>query len=134
MTNLERYKEYFKEGTIKYFAVDKDSLEVMNCNDVEECYNCLFHTEEICWAYEDRVKWLLKEAEPIVDWTKIEIDTPVLFRSGGSEKWHKGHYAGHICGDPYVWAYGHTSWTVKELVGVSDRFKPKYIKLSKEGK
>lgn len=57
--------------------------------------------------------WLLEDyEEPEVDWSKVEVDTPILVRDSEDEKWEKGYFAKHENGDVYAWDNGRTSWTV----------------------
>lgn len=61
--------------------------------------------------------WLMEEyEEPEVDWSKVEVDTPILVRHTEDEKWCKRHFA--KCdkyGLVYTWKSGRTSWTEEDL-------------------
>ncbi len=62
--------------------------------------------------------WLLEDyKEPEVDWSKVEIDTPILVRDGEDEEWNKQHFA--ECDGKVVcaWRGGKTSWTEDCVMG-----------------
>lgn len=57
--------------------------------------------------------WLLEEyEEPEVDWSKVEVDTPILVRTVEGAEWTKRHFAKYEDGMVYVWTNGKTSWTL----------------------
>ena len=62
--------------------------------------------------------------EPEVDWSKVEVDTPILVRQGNNGKWLERHFAKYENGDVYAWVDGQTSWTG------ADKIKWKYAKLA----
>ena len=59
--------------------------------------------------------WLLEEyeepEEPEVDWSKVEVDTPILVKYSEKEEWTIRHFARFEDGIVYVWNDGRTSWT-----------------------
>lgn len=56
--------------------------------------------------------WLLEEyEEPETDWSKVEVDTPILVKNHVGDKWLKGHFAEYEGGKIYAWTGGKTSWT-----------------------
>ena len=59
--------------------------------------------------------WLLEEyeepEEPEIDWSKIEVDTPVLVRDNENEEWYQRHFAEYKDGAVYTWNGGGTSWS-----------------------
>lgn len=46
-----------------------------------------------------------------VDWSKVEVDTPILVRRPFDEDWHKRYFAEYRDGGVYAWNGGATSWT-----------------------
>lgn len=46
----------------------------------------------------------------IVDWSKVEVDTPVLV-SNDNKEWIKRYFARYEDGNVYCWLSGKTSWT-----------------------
>ena len=56
--------------------------------------------------------WLLEDyEEPEVDWSKVEVDTPILVRTVEGADWVKRNFAKYEGGMVYVWNNGKTSWT-----------------------
>lgn len=57
--------------------------------------------------------WLLEDyKEPEVDWSKVEVDTPILVRDTEDEGWRKRYFAKYKNGVTYAWNGGGTSWSV----------------------
>lgn len=59
--------------------------------------------------------WLEEEykepAEPEVDWTKVEVDTPILVKDyDESDVWYKRYFSKFEDGKVYSWSNGRTSW------------------------
>ena len=46
----------------------------------------------------------------IIDWSKVEVDTPVLV-SNDNKEWIKRYFARYEDGNVYCWLSGKTSWT-----------------------
>ena len=46
----------------------------------------------------------------IIDWSKVEVDTPVLV-SNDNKEWIKRYFARYEDGNVYCWLNGKTSWT-----------------------
>lgn len=109
MTNREAYKDKLDNilGEVVAVVDGKPAL----CAETS-CCRCLFlvncgepeHKKEI-------IDWLNAEyQEPPVDWSKVPIDTKVLFTDcEGNE--HKGYFAGVEETCLTVWKYGTASWT-----------------------
>ena len=77
------------------------------------------------WTTEAMTDWnYAKLAEPEVDWSKVEVDTPILVRQGKNGKWLERHFAKYENGNVYAWVDGQTSWTG------TDEIKWKYAKLA----
>ena len=60
--------------------------------------------------------WLLEDyeepEEPEVDWSKVEVDTPILVRQTKDGEWLRRHFAKYEDGIVYTWKDALTSWTV----------------------
>ena len=70
--------------------------------------------------------------EPKVDWSGVEVDTPILVRNSEYGEWFKRHFAEYKNGKVYTWDNGYTSWTACGYMGAWN-----YAKLTedeKEGK
>ena len=126
MKNYEKYADEIREykGSSGYFCtkfimphiLKKDSCAGISC---EHC-----HTLQMIWLLED-----YKEPEkPEIDWSKIEVDTPILVKQGKNGEWLERHFAKYENGDVYAWVDGQTSWTG------ADEIKWKYAKLPEDEK
>ena len=47
----------------------------------------------------------------IVDWSKVEVDTPIFVRNSIAEVWKCRHFAEYEDGKVYTWRDGKTSWS-----------------------
>lgn len=116
MTNKEKYYEvlmdYLMAGTAT--AVDKDTGKVMSCPQMA-CSQCKFNKEGIACP-DERLKWLNEEyIEPETDWSKVEVDTPILVKNKEDEPWKVRYFAKYKNGKVLCWNYGRTSYTVHDL-------------------
>lgn len=92
------YKRYFAKYNGKVFAWS-DGRTSWNETDVRAWdYAKLAETEEEC-------------KEPEVDWSKVEVNTPILVRDYESQEWEARHFAKYEDGVIYTWDGGSTSWT-----------------------
>ena len=108
MKNYEKYADKIREyeGThfcdefIKPYILGKDS-----CHGID-CQNC--STRQLLWLLEDY-------KEPETDWSKVEVDTPILVRysEDEDEEWIKRHFAKYENGKVYAWFDGCTSWSTE---------------------
>ena len=56
--------------------------------------------------------WLLEDyKEPETDWSKVEVDTPILVRDFKGSDWFRRHFAKYENGTVYAWDGGDTSWS-----------------------
>ena len=56
--------------------------------------------------------WLVEEyEEPETDWSKVEVDTPILVRDFEGSDWLRRHFAKYENGTVYAWDGGDTSWS-----------------------
>lgn len=74
--------------------------------------------------------WLLEDyEEPEVDWSKVEVDTPILVRNTDNEEWHKRYFARYENGTIYAWVNGRTSWAAIDNDDVTNW---RYAKLAEQ--
>lgn len=110
MKNYEKYADEIRE-------YDGDSI----CTDFIEPYilksinaKCTNTGCVKCHLY--RTIWLLEDyeepEEPKTDWSKVEVDTPILVRICEDGEWLKKYFAKYEDGRVYAWNSGCTSWTV----------------------
>ena len=109
MKNYEKYADEIKRYNGFDFCKDFVKpyiLESDNCNGLD-CIRCSML----------RAIWLMEEykepEEPEVDWSKVEVDTPILVREYEHENWVRRYFAKYEGGKVYVWNNGRTSWTEK---------------------
>ena len=128
MKNYEKYADeirkykvskggFFCNGFIMPYILKKDSCNGVNC---EHC-----HMLQILWLLEDCEE---PEEEPKTDWSKVEVDTPVLVKDKENEEWKKRHFAKYEHGRVYVWNNGSTSWSACRM------YDYKYAKLPEDKK
>ena len=110
MKNYEKYEDEIRKYNGDKFCVDFVQPYILKENGCASI-NC-----EACFMYQ--MIWLLKDyeesKEPEVDWSKIEVDTPILVRctEDEEEEWMKRHFAKYENGVVYAWRDRYTSWTV----------------------
>lgn len=107
MTNYEKNKELLDMYAVADvpWSVNADG-KIFDCYG-NSCEDCIFGATICPW---ERLKWLQEECkEPEVDWSKVEIDTPIYVRDSENEKWKKRYYAGYIGGKVCAFADGKKS-------------------------
>lgn len=127
MLNIEKYKDKL----IELDVIDINKLAIKDgvpyrCNGVS-CDDCDFkNSENGCYIY-GCSEWLFSEyKEPEVDWSKVEVDTPILV-SEDAKGWNKRYFAKFTNGIVYAWMGGATSWTADNEYDVNPW---KYAKLA----
>lgn len=113
---MKNYKKYADE--IKKYKVNKDEyfcdefiiphiLKKDSCAGIS-CEHC--HMLQLLWLMEEYEE----PEEPETDWSKVEVDTPILVRNDGV-KWVKRHFAKYENGLVYAWKDSCTSWTTEDM-------------------
>lgn len=103
MKNYEKYAEEIKNYDGKNF-----------CNNfviptIRKGCECLGSCEQ-CRMLQNI--WLLEEyEEPEIDWSKVEIDTPILVRNYEGHEWARRYFAKYENKTIYAWDNGRTSWS-----------------------
>lgn len=107
MKNYEKYADEIREYIGDYFCTDfvrPNILKTKHCVNM----NC-----DVCQMLQ--TIWLMEEyeepKEPEVDWSKVEVDTPILVKDYEDEAWGKRYFAKYENGAVYAWANGCTSWS-----------------------
>ena len=121
MKNFEKYvnkiKEYGGNNFCSMFVEPHILKSIgLSCGDLT-CGAC--RVLQLVWLTEGG-----DPKDPEVDWSKVEVDTPILVRQGKNGKWLERHFAKYENGDVYAWVDGQTSWTG------ADEIKWKYAKLA----
>ena len=105
MKNYEKYADEIREYKGCNFCIDfvcQHILKIEDC-DYIGCSRC--NMLQMLWLLEDY-------KEPEIDWSKVEVDTPILVRVSEDGDWLRRHFAKYEDGIVYTWKDGHTSWTV----------------------
>ena len=115
MKNYEKYAEKIREyngDSICTDFIEPYILKSINAKCINTgCVKC--HLYRTIWLLEDYEE----PEEPKIDWSKVEVDTPILVRDGEDEEWNKQHFA--ECDGKVVcaWRGGKTSWTEDCVMG-----------------
>ena len=106
MKNYEKYADEIKRYKGTYFCnefIKPNILKTKSCLDMS-CNQC--GILQMLWLLED-----YEEPEELeVDWSKIEVDTPILVKAIDDGKWKKRYFAKYEGGVVYAWDGGKTSW------------------------
>lgn len=89
----------------------KDKL----CGAQSRCLNCpLYKFSCTLKSLDDldKIEEIVMNWES-VDWSKVEVDTPILVRNHEDNEWIKRHFAKYENGRVYAFCDGYTSWTTK---------------------
>ena len=126
MTNLEKYAEEIKNYKGYEFCKDFVKVKILNPLGLKCDIGC-----SRCDMLQ--MMWLMSEytepEEPEVDWSKVEVDTPILVRNGDNEEWNKRYFACYENGTIYAWVSGRTSWAA---IDNDDMYAWKYAKLAEQ--
>ena len=87
----------FCEEFVKRYILEPNNVK---CVDTP-CVKC--HMLQTIWLLEDY-------KEPETDWSKVEVDTPILVKAIDDGKWKKRYFAKYEGGVVYAWDGGKTSW------------------------
>ena len=105
MKNYEKYadkiREYLSDNVFCTEFVEPYILKSDNCNNLS-CSVC--NVIQMLWLLEDY-------EEPETDWSKVEVDTPILVRDFEGSDWFRRHFAKYENGTVYAWDGGDTSWS-----------------------
>ena len=104
MKNYEKYADKIKEYNGENFCKDFIAPYILKSNkcNLDDCGLCNM-LQSI---------WLLEEyKEPETDWSKVEVDTPILVREDDNDEWGRRYFARYKNGTVYAWIGGCTSWS-----------------------
>lgn len=106
MKNYEKYADEIREYNGSNFCSDFVVPYVLKSDDCfNNCSRC--GMQQMIWLLEDY-------EEPEVDWSKVEVDTPILVKEYEESKWTKRYFAKYEDGVVYAWNNGVTSWTAND--------------------
>ena len=105
MKNYEKYADEIREykgDSICADFVEPYILKSINakCTNIS-CVKC--HLYRTIWLMEDY-------EEPEVDWSKVEVNTPILVRHDECDKWSYRYFAKYENGVVYAWHCGCPNW------------------------
>ena len=107
MKNHEKYADEIREYKGDSFCIDFVKPNILKSDDCTNvgCARC--RMLQTIWLLEDY-------EEPEVDWSKVEVDTPILVKEYEESKWTKRYFAKYEDGVVYAWNNGVTSWTAND--------------------
>ena len=111
MKNYEKYGRELKKYRGGMFCDDYVKPDVLKLKKDDECdHDCIR-----CLVLQ--MLWIMEEyEEPKVDWSKVEVDTPILVKNSEDKMWRKRHFAKYKNGNVYAWSDGQTSWTAYDMM------------------
>lgn len=112
MKNYEKYADEIRGYRGCEFCeafIIPNILKSDNCAGMT-CYKC--RMLQMLWLLEDY-------EEPEIDWSKVEVDTPILVRDyeDATISWIRRYFAEYKDGIVYAWNGGCTSWSGKCMTG-----------------
>lgn len=111
MKNYEKYADEIREYNGSNFCIDfvcQHILKIEDC-DYIGCSRC--NMLQMIWLLEE----YKEPEEPEVDWSKVEVDTPILVRDSEDRSWIKRYFAKYENETIYAWDSGCTSWSAYGL-------------------
>lgn len=113
MKNYEKYADEIREyngDSICTDFIEPYILKSINAKCINTgCVKC--HLYRTIWLLED----YKEPKEPETDWSKVEVDTPILVRDTEDEEWLRGYFAKYEDEKVYAWSGGRTSWTAHNM-------------------
>lgn len=101
MYDLGYRKAEIEDDTLFFFVDERDCL-------------CPFSprvpVKSTCFEEKDQVIDV-GEYLGVVDWSKVEVDTPIFVRNSIEEVWKCRYFAMYENGEVYAWQLGRTSWS-----------------------
>ena len=103
MKNYEKYAEEIRNCEGDKFCIDFIIPNILKKSDCSgACIQC--RLLQTMWLFEEY-------EEPEVDWSKVEVDTPILVTDYENEHWYKRHFAKYENDMVFAWTDKGTSWT-----------------------
>lgn len=100
MYDLGYRKAEIENGTVFFYK---------NCERISQWSNRV-DIRSTCFTEENQ-KIDIGEYLGIVDWSKVEVDTPIFVRMSDEEVWKCRYFAMYEDGEVYAWQLGRTSWS-----------------------
>ena len=96
--------------TTKRPVMDDDILDINSGGNIK----CINNISKIMPQIERNEVLNIAEELGIIDWSKVEVDTPILVKDFETSKWEKRHFAYFENGRVHTWYGGTTSWSSEE--------------------
>lgn len=93
--------------TTKRPVMDDDILDVNSGGHIK----CINNISKIMPQIERNEVLNIAEELGIVDWSKVEVDTPIFVRNRIEDMWKCRYFAKYEDGKVYTWCGGRTSWS-----------------------
>lgn len=100
MYDLGYRKAEIENGTVFFYK---------NCGRISQWSNRV-DIRSTCFTEENQ-QIDIAEYLGIVDWSKVEVDTPIFVRNSIEEVWKCRYFAMYENGEVYAWQLGRTSWS-----------------------
>ena len=100
MYDLGYRKAEIESGTVFFYK---------NCGRISQWSNRV-DIRSTCFTEENQ-QIDIAEYLGIVDWSKVEVDTPIFVRMSNEEVWKYRYFAMYKDGEVYAWQLGRTSWS-----------------------
>lgn len=100
MYDLGYRKAEIENGTVFFYK---------NCERISQWLNRV-DIRSTCFTEENQ-QIDIAEYLGIVDWSKVEVDTPIFVRNSIEEVWKCRYFAMYEDGEVYAWQLGRTSWS-----------------------
>ena len=100
MYDLGCRKAEIENGTVFFYK---------NCERISQWLNRV-DIRSTCFTEENQ-QIDIAEYLGIVDWSKVEVDTPIFVRMSNEEVWKCRYFAMYENGEVYAWQLGRTSWS-----------------------
>lgn len=101
MYNIGHRKVEIEDDTLFFFVDERDC-------------SCLFSprvpVKSTCFEEKDQLIDI-GEYLGLVDWSKVEVDTPIFVRNSIEEVWKCRYFSKYENGKVYAWVDGKTSWS-----------------------
>lgn len=100
MYDLGYRKAEIENGTVFFYK---------NCERISQWLNRV-DIRSTCFTEENQ-QIDIAEYLGIVDWSKVEVDTPIFVRNRIKDMWKCRYFAKYEDGKVYTWCGGRTSWS-----------------------
>ena len=95
--------------TTKRPVMDDDILDINSGGHIK----CINNISKIMPQIERNEVLNIAEELGIVDWSKVEVDTPIFVKDYKCDAWKKRYFAFYKDETVYAWANGATTWSAE---------------------